>query len=157
MEEIDVLAAVEQLKDAGSDPSRQVLPLLKLAEWHLRKSKATTNGADFTKANALYNAALVRLGLVKREVGEVPSEDEIVRGIIDTYRAFLLTFTNNEDVGVGEITDEINLHKQFLTNERRIFKERLDELDSCFIKPRDGINAEHQYEVLKSYKFNLEI
>ena len=154
MEEIGVSAVFEQLKDAGSDPSRQILPLLKLAEWHLRKSKTTAIGADFTKANALYNAALVRSRLVNREVGEVPSEDEIVRGIIDTYRLFLLTFTNNEDVGVDEITDEINTHKQFLANERRIFKERLDDLHSCFIKPRDGTYLEHQYEVLKNYKFN---
>ncbi|CAB3978239.1 tetratricopeptide repeat 28-like [Paramuricea clavata] len=126
-EDIDVSVAVRQLKEGRSDPSRQVRPLLKLADWHLRKSKETANGADFTKANALYNAALVRSELLNYEVGE----DQIIRGIVETYRTFLSTFTNDEDVGVDEIRNEIRSHKEFLAKERKIFKDRL----------------EHQYEI----------
>ena len=127
-EEIDVSVAVEQLKEAGSDPARQVHPLLTLADWHLRKCKETANGSDFTKASALYNAALVRSKLSDHEVGE----DQIIRGIVETYRAFLSTFANDEDVGVDEIHNEIRSHKEFVAKERKIFKERLEHRDKVF-------------------------
>ena len=127
-EEIDVSVAVRQLKEAGSDPSKQVRPLLKLADWHLTKAKATANGADFTKANALYNAALVRSELLNYEVGE----EQVIRGIFETYREFLLTFTNDDDVGVDEICNEIRSHREFLAKERKIFKERLEHHHEVF-------------------------
>lgn len=130
-EEIGVSAAVGQLKEAGSDPSRQIPPLLKLADWYLTKSIATANGADFTKANALYNAALVRSKLAHCECGE----DQIIKGIVETYRAFSFTFTNDKDVGMDEICNEIHAHKEFLTEEREIFKKQLEH---------------HQFEVFKN-------
>ena len=93
----------------------------------MRKCKETANGSDFTKASALYNAALVRLNLSDHEVGE----DQIIRGIVETYRAFLSTFANDEDVDVDEI-HEIRSHKEFLAKERKIFKERLEHHDKVF-------------------------
>ena len=33
---------------------------------------------------------------------------------------------------LNEIRHEIHSHKEFLANERRIFKERVDKIDSCF-------------------------
>ena len=74
----DVSLTVEQLKAAGSDVSKQVPPLLELGEWYLKQAKTSLNGSDFTKANALYNAALVRSRSVKHEIGE----DQILRRIV---------------------------------------------------------------------------
>ena len=121
-EEINTSVVVAQLKEAGSDPSRQIRPLLQLADWYLREFKTNAKSADATKANALYNAALVRSNLVNYEVGE----EQIIPGIVETYRAFSLTFTNDEDVGKDEICDEICSHKEFIAKERRILKERLE-------------------------------
>ena len=127
--DIDESVTVEQLRGAGTNLSKQVPALFKLGKWYLRKAKETSNSVDFTKANALYNAALVRSRLVNHELGE----DEILQRIVETYRTFLYAFTdNNEDVSTDEIRNEIECHKDFLANERRVIKERLDEIDSCF-------------------------
>ena len=127
--DIDQSFTVEQLRAAGTNLSKQVPALFKLGEWYLRKAKATSNTVDFTKANALYNAALVRSRCVDHEIGE----DEILQKIFETYRTFLYAFTdNNEDVSTDEIRNEIECHKDFLANERRVIKERVDEIDSCF-------------------------
>ena len=49
----DVSIIVETLKDL----SKQVPALVKLVEWYLDKAKKTMNANDFTKAEALFNAA----------------------------------------------------------------------------------------------------
>jgi hypothetical protein len=140
-EDIDVSVAVEQLRAAGTDLSKQVPALLKLGEWYLRKAKRTSNGADFTKANALYNAALVRSRSVNHEIGE----DQIRRGIVETYREFLYAFAkDNNEISVDEIQNEIDSHKEWIARERRIFKERVDEIDSS-CNPDD--KTEREYEV----------
>ena len=127
--DIDESVTVEQLRAAGTNLSKQVPALFKLGEWYLRKAKATSNSVDFTKANALYNAALVRSRRVDHEIGE----DGILQKIVETYRTFLYAFTDdNEDVSADEIRNEIRHHKDFLANERRMIKERVDEIDSCF-------------------------
>jgi hypothetical protein len=141
-EEIDVSATVEQLRAAGKDSSKQVPALLKLGEWYLKKAKTTSNGADFTKANGLYNAALVRSRSVNHEI----SEDQILRGIVETYREFLRAFAIKDDDGISvdEILNEIDSHKEWIARQRRIFKERVDEIDSS-CKPDD--KTEREYEV----------
>ena len=146
-EEINV--TVEQLRAAGTDLSKQVPPLVKLGEWYLKKAKTTLNGADFTKANALYNAALVRSTSVNHEI----DEDQILRRIAETYREFLYAFANNdEEISADEICHEITSHKEFLANERRIFKERVDEIDSHF---NTNDKTEDQYQVFESELFTL--
>ena len=92
---------VEHLRAAGTDPSKQVPPLVKLGEWYLKKAKTTSNGADFTKANALYNAALVRSRSVNHEI----DEDQILRRIVDTFREFFYAFANDKE--------EISVNKAF--------------------------------------------
>ena len=141
-DEIDLSVTVEQLRAAGTDLSKQVPALLKLGEWYLKKAQRTSNGADFTKANALYNAALVRSRRVNHEI----DEDQILRQIVETYREYLYAFVNNtgDEVIVDEIRHEIDSHKEFLANERRIFKERVDEIDSCF---NTNDKTEDQYQV----------
>ena len=142
-DEINVTATVEQLRAAGIDPSKQVPSLVKLGEWYLRKSKAC--GADlsnFTKAEALFNAALVRSRLVNHEIGE----DQILQKIVETYCDFLYAFENEKEVCVDKIRNEIDSHKEFLANERKILKERLNEIDSRFNR-----NDEDQCEVFKNY------
>ena len=142
-EEINVTATVEQLRAAGIDPSKQVPSLVKLGEWYLKKAKAC--GADlsnFTKAEALFNAALVRSRLVNHEIGE----DQILQKIVETYRDFLYAFENEKEVCVDKIRNEIDSHKEFLANERKILKEHLNEIDSRFNR-----NDEDQYEVFKNY------
>ena len=121
-EESDISVVVAQLKEAGSDPSRQIRPLLQLADWYLREFKTNAKCADATKANALYNAALVRSNLVNYELGE----DQIIPGMVETYRAFSSTFTNDDDVSVDEIRNEICSHKEFIAKERKILKARLE-------------------------------
>ncbi|CAB4035839.1 tetratricopeptide repeat 28-like, partial [Paramuricea clavata] len=96
---------VEQLKAAGTEVSKQVPPLLKLGEWYLNTAKTTANGADFTKAAGLFNAALM-------------TQDEI--------------------------RNEISSHKEWIADERRVIKERVDEIDSWF-KTND--KTEEQYEI----------
>ncbi len=51
--EDDVSTIVKALRKAGRDGSKQLPGLIKLGEWYLDKGKATTDSADFTKANAL--------------------------------------------------------------------------------------------------------
>ena len=136
---------VEQLKAAGTEVSKQVPPLLKLGEWYLNKAKTTANGADFTKAAGLFNAALVRSRVVNDE-----SESKILRGIIETYREFLLTVANDEKMTQDEIRNEISSHKEWIADERRVIKERVDEIDSWF-KTND--KTEEQYEVFINYKY----
>ena len=75
-------------------------------------------------------------------------EDKILRRIVETYREFLQAFAHVDEVSVHEIRSEIDSHKEFLTKERRIFKERLNEMDSRFIR---GDKTEDQYEVFKIY------
>ncbi len=87
-EEIGII--VEQLKAVGTDASKLVPALVELGEWYLKKAKTTANGADFTKAGALYNAALVRSRLVNHET----DEDKILRRIVETYREFLQAFAH---------------------------------------------------------------
>ena len=140
-EEIDVTLTVEQLKAAGNDVSKQIPALVKLGEWYIKKAKTTLNGADFTKANALYNAALVRSRTVNHEIGE----DEILRKIVETYREFLHAFGKDDhEICVDAIQNEIDSHKNFLASERRTFKERVDEIDSCF---NASDKTEDHYEV----------
>ena len=140
-DDIDESVTVEQLRAAGTDLSKQVPSLFKLGEWYLRKAKVTSNSVDFTKANALYNAALVRSRLVNHELGE----DKILQRIAETYRTFLYALAdNNEDVSADEIRNEIRHHKDFLANERRMIKERVDEIDSRF----DATDkSDEQYQV----------
>ena len=139
--DIDESVTVKQLREAGTNLSKQVPALFKLGEWYLRKAKATSNSVDFTKANALYNAALVRSRRVDHELGE----DEILQKIVETYRTFLYALAdNNEDVSTDEIRNEIECHKDFLANERRVIKERVDEIDSCFDA---NDKADEQYQV----------
>ena len=144
-EEIDVSVTVKQLRTAGTDLSKQVPALLKLGEWYLRKAKSaktTSNGADFTKANALYNAALVRSRIANHEIGE----DQILRGIVETYREFLYAFAKDDDgISVDKIQNEIDSHKEWIARERRIFKERVDEIDSSC---KSDDKTEREYEVL---------
>ena len=138
-EEVNV--TVEELRTAGTHLSKQVSPLFKLGEWYLKKALTTLNGTDFTKAIALYNAAFVRSESINHEIGE----DHILRRIVETDREFLCTFAHdNEEISVNEIRHEINFHQEFLANERRIFKERVDEIDSCFNMDE---KTEDQYKV----------
>jgi hypothetical protein len=107
----------------------------------LKKAKTTLNGADFTKANALYNAALVRSRRVHHEI----EEDQILRRIVKTYREFLYAFAKDDfGISVDEIQNEIDSRKRFLANERRVFKERVDEIKSCF---NTNDKTEDQYKV----------
>ena len=122
----DVSAIVESLKEADKDLTKQVPPLVKLGEWYLDKAKKTMNPNDFTKANALFNAALVRSRHVRHEIGE----DQIVRRIVGTYRKFLVAFGKDDDgTSVDEIRNEIDSHKEWVVRERSIFHERMNEID----------------------------
>ena len=117
---------VETLKEAGKDPSKQVPPLVKLGEWYLDKAKTTMNPNDFTKANALFNAALVRSRHVRHEI----DEDQILRRIVETYREFLVEFKKDDNgMSVDDIRNEIDFYKKWVARERRRFEERVDEID----------------------------
>ena len=125
----DVSSIVESLKEADKDLTKQVPPLVKLGEWYLDKAKTTINANDFTKANALFNAALVRSRHVRHEI----HENLILRGIVVTYREFLVAFQKNIDgMSVDEIRNEIDSHKEWVARERRIFKERVKEIDQHY-------------------------
>ena len=144
-DEIAVTFAVEQLRVAGTDPSKQVPALVKLGEWYLNKASETTaHGADFsdfTKAVALYNAALVRSRLVNHEI----DEEQILQRIVEAYCGFLYAFTHEKpEIAADEIRNEIDFHKEFLANERRMLKERLSDIDSRFNR---NDKTEDQYEV----------
>ena len=122
----DVSAIVESLKEAGKDLSKQVPPLVKLGEWYLDKAKTTINANDFTKATALFNAALVR----SRHVGHEIDEGEILRGIVETYREFSVAFGKDDGgIRVYEILNEIDSHKMWVAIQRRIFNEQVNEID----------------------------
>ena len=145
VEEINVSDINEELKVAGTDLSKQVPALLKLGELYLNKAKTTKDGADFTKADALYNAALVRSRLVNHEI----DEEQIITRIVETYQEFLYVFAGKElKVSVDEIRNEIDCHKKFLANERSIIKERVKDIDSRF-NWQDA--TEDHYEVFKNY------
>ncbi len=147
-EEIDIKIVVEQLRTAGIDSSKQVPALVKLGEWYSKKAKATANASDFTKADALYNAALVRSRLVNHEI----DERQILQRIVEIYCEFLYTFANEQEVIVDEIQVEIDSHKAFLANERRILKERHNEIDSCF---NTNDKTENQYQVCPYKRVNF--
>ena len=126
-EDIDVSIIVEQLKEAGTDLSKQVPALLGLGDYYSRQAKKSKYGGDFTKANALFNAALVR----SRATREA-EEEEIIRRIVVIYREFLRTFAEDDEISGDEIRNEINSHKTFLANERQILRERVGDIDSRF-------------------------
>ena len=144
----DVSTIVESLKEAGKDLSKQVPPLVKLGEWYLDKAKTTINANDFTKANALFNAALVRSRYVRHEI----DEDQILRKIVETYCEFLVAFGKDDDgMSVDKILNEIDSHKEWVARERRIFKERINDIDL------NEIDQNHKtvedYKVLKISKY----
>ena len=143
-EDIDETIMVDQLRAAGSDSAKQVPALFKLGEWYLKKANASKNAADFTKAGALYNAALVRPRLENCEI----NEDQILGGICETYQEFLRCFAK-KSVDVHEIRSEIHSHKRFLEDERRIIKERVEHIDSRFNRKH---KSKDQYEVFKNHK-----
>ena len=119
----NVSTIVETLKEAGEDLSKQVPALVKLGEWYLDKAKTTTNANDFTKADALFNAALVRSRHVRHEI----DEDQILRRIVETFREFLATFAKGDGTSVEEIRNEIDSHKKWVARKRESLKERIDE------------------------------
>ena len=121
----DVLTIVESLKEADKDLSKQVAPLVKLGEWYLDKAKTTINANDFTKADALFNAALVRSRHVRHEI----DEDQILRRIVRTYSEFLVAFGKDDGMSFDKIRNEIDSHKEWVARQRRIFKERVNEID----------------------------
>ena len=134
------VTATEQLRAAGNDPSKQVPALVELGKWYLKKAKTTSNAADLTKANALYNAALVRSRSTHHEI----DEDHIKQQIIKTYCEFLHTFADdNEKLDADKIRDEIKSHNKFLKKERRRFQKRFGEIDS-FLSKNDKTMGEHQ-------------
>lgn len=84
------------------------------------------NPNDFTKADALFNAALIRSGHVRHEI----NEEQILRKIVETYREFLVAFGKDDDgMSVDEIRNEIDSHKEWVARERSIFNERMNEID----------------------------
>ena len=118
----DVSTIVETLKEADKDLSKQVPALVKLGDWYLDKAKTTLNANDFTKADALFNAALVRSRHVRHDI----DEDQILRRIAKTYRKFLATFGKDDDgMSIEEIENEIESHKKWVARERESFKERV--------------------------------
>ena len=121
----DVSTIVESLKEADKDLTKQVPSLVKLGKWYLDKAKITINANDFTKANALFNAALVRSRHVRHEI----DEDQIQRRIVETYREFLLAFAKDDEMNADEIRNEIDSHKEWVAQKRKILKERVNEID----------------------------
>ena len=121
----DASTIVEPLKEAGKDLSKQVSPLVKLGEWYLDKAKTNINANDFTKADALFNAALVRSRHVRHEI----DEDQILRKIVGTYREFLVAFAEDDRMSVDDIRKEIDSHKEWVAQKRKILKERVNEID----------------------------
>ena len=139
----DVSLIVESLKEADKDLSKQVPPLVKLGEWYLDKAKTTINANDFTKADALFNAALVRSRHVRHEI----DEDQIQRRIVKTYREFLVAFAKDDRMSVDDIRNEIDSHKEWVAEKRKIFKERVNDIDQ-------NREAEQKDEVLKINMFH---
>ena len=133
-------AVTEQLRAAGSEVSKQIPPLLKLGKWYLKRAKTTADGGDFAKAGGLFNAALARSRLEENE----NDENEILREITDTYREFLLAFAKDKRVSEDEIQNEVDFHKKWIADKRRVFKERVDQIDSSVNRNDEN---EDQYEV----------
>ena len=121
----DVSTIVATLKEAGKDLLKQVPALVKLGEWYLNKAKTTMNANDFTKADVLFNAAIVRSRHVRHEI----DEDQILRRMVETYREFLATFTKDDDGGTSleEIRNEIDSHKKWVARKRESLKKLLDQ------------------------------
>lgn len=139
----DVAAIVQTIKATGNDPLKQVPPLLKLGEWYLDKAKTTANGADFGKAAALFNAAFVRSRSLNHEI----DEDQILGRIVGTHCEFLCAFTKDDGkINKDGIRCEIDSHKHWIARERRIFRERIDEIDR-----NHNRKAERDYKVLKMH------
>ena len=138
----DVSPIVESLKEAGKDLTKQVSPLVKLGERYLDKAKTTMNPNDFTKANALFNAALVRSRHVRHEI----DEDQILKRIVRAYREFLLAFGKDE-MSADEIRNEIDSHKEWVAEKRKILKERVNEID------QNRKTKQEADEVSKSLRF----
>ena len=142
------VAAVDQLKAAGDDLSKQVPALVKLGEWYLKKAKATSNAADFTKADALYNAALVRSKIINNET----DEDQILQKIVEIYCEFLVAFARGDQkFDREEIRNEIYSHKEFLVNERKIFRDRVSESVSFLNKEDENKDAEQVTDKYESH------
>ena len=143
----EVVTTVKQLKAAGTDLSKQVPALVKLGECYLKKAKTTSNAADFTKANALYNAALVRTRKIRHEM----NEDQILQRIVETYREFLRVFADgDEKFNSDEIRNEIHSHKEFLVTARRTLKERVDKISSFLSKSK---TTKEEDEVSENFMF----
>ena len=140
LDQYDVSTIVNSLKEAGKDLLKQVPPLVKLGEWYLSKAKTTINANDFTKANALFNVALVRSRCIRHDI----DEDQILGRIIETYREFSGEFAKDDDgMSVDEIRNEIRSHKQWVAEKRKTFKERLDNIGQ-------NRETEDDYKVLKN-------
>ena len=142
----DVSTIVKSLKEAGKDLSKQVPPLVKLGEWYLDKAKTTINANHFTKADALFNAALVRSRHVRHEI----EEDQIQRRIVKTYREFLVAFGKDDEMSFDEIRNEIDSHKEWVADKRKIFKERVNDIDQ-------NRETEQKDEVLKINMFHYTL
>ena len=141
----DVSPIIESLKEADKDLTKQVPPLVKLGEWYLDKAKTNINPNDFTKANALFNAALVRSRHVRHEI----DEDQILRRIVETYCEFLVVFGKDDDgMSVDDIRNEIDSHKEWVAQERKIFKERVNQIDQTR-------KTKQEDEVLKIIMFHF--
>ena len=142
----EVNVAVKQLRAAGNDLSKQVPALVKLGEWYLKTAKTTSNAADFTKADALYNAALVRSKMISHEI----DEDQIFQKIFEIYCEFLHTFAGGDKkYDTDKIRNEIHFHKEFIVNERRIFKDRIIKIVLSPNKYDKNKNAEQVFETFK--------
>ena len=133
-------AVAEQLRAAGGEVPKQIPPLLKLGKWYLKRAKTTADGGDFTKAGGLFNAALARSRLEENE----NDENEILREITETYREFLLAFAKDKIISEDEIQNEMDSHKKWIADKRRVFKERVDQIDSSFTRNDE---SDDQYEV----------
>lgn len=133
---VDTLDSVKDLREAGDDEARQSSALMKLGEWYTREAKTTGNCADFVKANGLFNAALVRMRMMKCEL----QEEVALSRIVYTYQAFLRVVTNSEVVASSEeVRDEIRRHKDFLEDERKKIKSRVEDISTDFERnPRTG-------------------
>ena len=56
-------------------------------------------------------------------------EDQILRRIVRTYSEFLVAFGKDDGMSFDKIRNEIDSHKEWVARQRRIFKERVNEID----------------------------